>query len=177
LLRFAQHKLCKPVTQITLTDIDANLVLAFLDYLEVERKNSIRSRNAWLAAILSFFHYAALQEPSFLSTIQRIFAIPMKRFEKPMAEFLNLTEIEIILDAPDANAWSGRRDRTLFLTLYNTGARVSEIIRIKCMDIESDQCHAVCLHGIGRKQKGCAFVETNKSHYPSMASADRTTTA
>jgi integrase/recombinase XerD len=153
LLRFAEHKLCKPITQIALTDIDVNMVLAFLDYLEVERKNSIRSRNARLAAIRSFFHYAALQEPSFLSTIQKIFAIPMKRFEKPMAEFLNLTEIEVILEAPDPNAWSGRRDRTLLLTMYNTGARVSEIVRIKCMDIENEQCRAVCLHGKGRKQR------------------------
>jgi site-specific recombinase XerD len=151
LLRFAEHKLCKPITQITLTDFDATLVLAFLDYLEIERKNSIRSRNARLAAVRSFLHYAGLQEPSALSTIQKVFAIPMKRFERPMIDFLQLKEIEMIMEAPGSNTWSGRRDRTLFATLYNTGARVSEIVRIKCMDIEDEQCNALSLRGKGRK--------------------------
>jgi integrase/recombinase XerD len=153
LLRFAEYKLCKSITQITLTDLDATLVLAFLDHLEIERKNSIRSRNARLAAIRSFLHYAGIQEPSALSTIQKVFAIPMKRFEQPMTDFLHLNEMEIIMEAPDSNTWSGRRDRALLTTLYNTGARVSEIIKIKCMDIEDELCRAVLLHGKGRKQR------------------------
>ena len=153
LLHFAEYKLCKPITQITLTELDAPLVLAFLDYLEGERKNSVRSRNARLAAVRSFLHYAGLQEPSALSTIQKVFAIPMKRFKRPMLDFLHLKEIEMIMQAPDSNTWSGRRDRTLLATLYNTGARVSEIVRIKCMDIENEQCSALSLHGKGRKQR------------------------
>ena len=81
LLRFAERKLCKPVTRLALADLDAALVLSFPNHLEVERNNSVRSRNARLAAIRSFLHYAVLQEPCALSTIQTVFAIPMKRFE------------------------------------------------------------------------------------------------
>lgn len=153
LLRFAEHRLGKPVTQIVLTDLDATLVLSFLEHLEVERNNSIRSRNARLAAIKSFLHYAGLQEPNALSMIQKVFAFPMKRFEHPVLDFLSLKEVEMIIAAPDKNTWSGRRDRALFATLYNTGARVSEIIRINCMDIENDQCRELILHGKGRKQR------------------------
>ena len=137
LLRYTEQKLCKPVTQITLTDLDAALVLSFLNHLEVDRSNSVRSRNARLAAIRSFLHYAALQEPSALSTIQKVFAIPMKRFERPLVDFLHLNEIEMIMDAPESDTWSGRRDRTLLATLYNTGARVSEIVRINSFSFHS----------------------------------------
>lgn len=153
LLRFAEHTLCKPVAQIALTDLDAPLVLSFLNHLEVERNNSARSRNARLAAIKSFLHYAGLQEPIALSTIQKVFAIPMKRFEQPMLDFLSLKEVEMIMEAPEPNTWSGRRDRTLLATLYNTGARVSEIVRINCMDIGNEQCSELTLHGKGRKQR------------------------
>jgi len=127
--------------------------LSFLDHLEVERNNSTRSRNARLAAIKSFLHYAGLQEPIALSTIQKVFAIPMKRFEQPMLDFLSLKEVEMIMEAPEPNTWSGRRDRTLLATLYNTGARVSEIVQINCMDIGNEQCSEVTLHGKGRKQR------------------------
>jgi integrase/recombinase XerD len=153
LLRFSEHTLRKPVPQIALTDLDAAMVLSFLDYLELERNNSIRSRNARLAAIKSFLHYAGLQEPSALSTIQKVLAIPMKRFEQPSLDFLSLKEIEEIMDSPDPKTWSGRRDRTLLATLYNTGARVSEIVRINRIDIGDDQCRELTLHGKGRKQR------------------------
>ena len=153
LLQYAEYKLSKPVTEISLTDLDAELVLSFLDHLESERNNSIRSRNARLAAIRSFLHYAGLQEPSVLSTIQKVFAIPMKRYERSMVDFLLVKEIEMIMEAPESNTWSGRRDRTLFATLYNTGARVSEIVRINCMDVGGEQCSELTLHGKGRKQR------------------------
>jgi site-specific recombinase XerD len=122
LLRFAEKKLGKPSVKLVLSDINVTLVLAFLDYLESERKNNTRSRNARLAAIRSFLHYAVLQDPTALSVIQKVFAIPMKRFEQPMITFLHLKEIETLIDAPDSNTWSGRRDRALLATLYNTGA-------------------------------------------------------
>jgi integrase/recombinase XerD len=153
LLRFAEQKLGKRVMELALTDLDVTLVLTFLNYLEAERHNNIRSRNARLAAIRSFLHYAGLQEPSALSTIQRVLAIPMKRFEQPAINFLNLEEVETIIEAPDPNTWSGRRDRTLLATLYNTGARVSEMVTIKCTDIEDAQCTALHLHGKGRKER------------------------
>lgn len=153
LLRFGEHELRKPATQIALTDLDATMVLSFLDYLEIERNNSIRSRNARLAAIKSFLHYAGLQEPNALSTIQKVVAIPMKRFEQPSLGFLSLKEIEEIMDTPSPKSWSGRRDRTLLATLYNTGARVSEIVRINRIDIGDNQCRELTLHGKGRKQR------------------------
>lgn len=153
LLQYAEQNLCKPVTQISLTDLDVELVLSFLNHLEVKRNNSIRSRNARLAAIRSFLHYAGLQEPSALSTIQKVFAIPMKRFERSVVDFLFLNEMEMIIDATESNTWSGRRDKALFATLYNTGARVSEIVRINCMDIGNEQCSELTLHGKGRKQR------------------------
>jgi len=153
LFRFAERELGKSVEKLDLSDLDGTLVIAFLDYLEAKRQNNIRSRNARLAAIRSFLHYAVLQEPNALETIQKVFAIPMKRFERPMINFLHLKEIEKIIDAPDSNTWSGRRDKIMIMTLYNTGARVSEIINIKCADIENGQCTALHLHGKGRKQR------------------------
>jgi site-specific recombinase XerD len=152
-IQFAHHNLNKPVAKLALTDIDALLVLAFLDYLEVKRNNKVRSRNARLAALRSFMHYAGLQEPCALSAVQKISAIPMKRFERPMIGYLHRDEIAAIIKTPNPNTWNGRRDRTLFATLYNTGARVSEIVNVKCADIENAQCSTLHLHGKGRKQR------------------------
>ena len=90
LLRFGETELRKPATQIALTDLNATMVLAFLDYLEIKRNNSIRSRNARLAAIKSFLNYAGLQEPNALSIIQKVLAIPMKRFDQPSLDFLSV---------------------------------------------------------------------------------------
>lgn len=151
--RFIEHKLGKQVSKLTLMDLDAGIVLDFLNYLEIERKNNVRSRNARLAAIRSFLHYAGLKEPSALATIQRVLAVPMKRFDHPVINFLSLKEVESIMEAPDVKTWSGRRDRTLLATLYNTGARVSEIVNIKCSDIDGVQCTALNLRGKGRKER------------------------
>ena len=153
LLRFTEQNLGKRVMKLDLTDLDANLVLRFLDYLEIERNNTIRSRNVRLAAIRSFLHYAGLQEPNALSTIQRVLAIPMKRFEHPTINYLSLEEVESIIEAPNPNTWSGRRDRTLLAVIYNTGARVSEIVTAKRIDVENTQCTALRLHGKGRKER------------------------
>ena len=153
LIGFAEQNLGKHVAKLTLTDLNVTLVLAFLDYLEVERHNCIRSRNIRLAAIRSFLHYAGLQEPAALSTIQRVLAVPMKRFERPAMSFLTSKEIEAVLESPNPTTWSGRRDRALLITLYNTGARVSEIVNIKCIDIEGELCKGLHLHGKGRKER------------------------
>jgi integrase/recombinase XerD len=153
LLRFAEQRIGKRVINLELTDVDATLILGFLDHLEAERNCTVRSRNARLAAIRSFLHYAALQEPSVLPTIQRILAIPMKRFEHPSVTFLTLDEVETIIEAPDPDSWSGRRDRSLLTALYNTGARVSEIITARRVDLETAGCAALRLHGKGRKER------------------------
>lgn len=153
LLRFTEQRLGKRVINLELTDLDATLVLGFLDHLEAERNCTARSRNARLAAIRSFLHYTSLQEPSVLPSVQRVLAIPMKRFQHPAVTFLTLQEVETIIEAPDPNTWSGRRDRSLLTALYNTGARVSEIITARRIDLESAGCSALRLHGKGRKER------------------------
>ncbi|MDR1462587.1 MAG: site-specific integrase [Azoarcus sp.] len=153
LLLYAEGRLCKPPTQMTLGDFDAELILGFLSNLEIERHNTVRSRNARLAAIRAFARYVALQCPPALFLVQRILAIPMKRFDKPLLGFLTRDEVLALLAAPDTGTWYGRRDRILLTLLYNTGARVSELIGIRVRDLALDAIPSVCLHGKGRKQR------------------------
>lgn len=153
LLQFAERQLHKPPARLELTDLDASFVLAFLNHLERERKNSIRSRNARLAAIRSFLHYAALKEPTALPSIQSVLAIPLKRFERPMIGFLSQAEIAAVLNAPDGASWCGQRDRVMLATLYNTGARVSELIGMRVGDVVLERSASVRLHGKGRKER------------------------
>lgn len=153
LLGYAESKLGKQPAKLTLSDFDATLVLNFLAHLETKRHNSIRSRNARLAAVLAFARYVALQCPPALQIVQQIRAIPMKRFERPMLGFLSRTEVLALLAAPDASTWYGRRDRVLLALLYNTGARVSELINVRVADVTLDVTPMLRLHGKGRKQR------------------------
>ncbi|WP_295454034.1 site-specific integrase [uncultured Thiodictyon sp.] len=153
LLRFAETQCGKSIGELALADLDAELVLAFLEDLETRRHNTARTRNTRLAAIHAFAHYAGLQEPAALPGIQRILAIPAKRFDRPMVGFLSRTEIEAILQAPDGRTWSGQRDRALLTTMYNTGARVSELVAVRRVDLECERCQALHLHGKGRKER------------------------
>jgi site-specific recombinase XerD len=136
-----------------MADLDALLVLDFLDHLEKQRNNSARSRNLRLTAIRSFMKFASQRDPTSLPIAQRILAIPAKRFERPMVGFLSREEMNAILNAPDSTSWSGRRDRALFATLYNTGARVSEIVRLQRRDLALQRSPFVHLHGKGRKER------------------------
>lgn len=153
LLLFAQRRIGKAPTTVVLTDLDAPLVLAFLDHLEAERGNGARTRNARLTAIRSFLRYAAHHDLSALPTIQRTLAIPVKRFDRPMLGFLSRDDMHAVLDATDAQSWVGQRDRALLTTMYNTGARVSEIIGVRIGDLVLDGAPCVHLHGKGRKQR------------------------
>ena len=153
LLRFSEKQLGKPAVDLHLVDIDASLVLAFLNHLESQRHNCVRSRNARLAAIRSFLHYAALQKPETLASIQKVLALPLKRFDRSMVRYLTLVEMQAILNATDRSTWSGRRDYVLLATLYNSGARVSEIIALRRVDFESTHSQAIYLHGKGRKER------------------------
>jgi integrase/recombinase XerD len=128
-------------------------VLDFLDHLETARGNSVRTRNARLAAIHSFMHYAALRDPTCLPITARVLAIPAKRFDRPMLGYLSREQIAAILAAPDRSTWSGRRDAVLFATAYNTGARVSELTHLQVRDVLLDRHGAVHLRGKGRKQR------------------------
>lgn len=153
LLQFASAQIKRPPTQLTLSDIDAPLVLSFLEDLEKGRSNSARTRNARLAAVRSLVKYIALREPTYLPNVERILAIPMKRFDRPALTFLSREEIEAITEAPDTSTWSGHRDQVMFVTLYNTGARVSELVGLKVEDVCINGGGFVRLHGKGRKER------------------------
>jgi site-specific recombinase XerD len=153
LLQFAERHTGKSPTSLKLVDLDADLVLAFLDHLERDRKNGARSRNARLAALRSFLKYAAHHDLSALGVIEQALAVPMKRFDRPMLGFLTRKEIQAILDAPDTGTWAEQRDHALFTMLYNTGARVSEIIDLRVKSLILDTAPAVHLMGKGRKQR------------------------
>jgi integrase/recombinase XerD len=153
LLRYLAMRRRKAPTSFTLGDLDATVIVDFLAHLEKERGNCVRSRNARLAAIRSFIHYASMREPSFLPAAQRVLAIPMKRFDRPLLGFLTREETEAILSAPDRQTWSGRRDHVLLTTMYNTGARVSEISALHIGDLSLDHRRSVRIQGKGRKER------------------------
>jgi len=138
---------------LTLADLDATFILGFLDRLEKERGNSVRTRNVRLAAIRSFLHYAALRDPSSLPIVERVLAIPMKRFDRPLLGFLSREEMNAVLAAPDRSTWSGHRDQAMLATLYNTGARVSEITAVRIVDAQLDRQLSLRIQGKGRKER------------------------
>jgi integrase/recombinase XerD len=153
LLAFAEQRLHKRPAKVTLEDLNATFILEFLEYLEKRRQNSIRTRNARFAAIRAFLHYAAAKEPAALAITQSVLAIPLKRFERPLVGFFSREQIQAILDAPDPDTWSGRRDRVMFSTLYNTGARVSELTHLRIADVSLESSPAVRILGKGRKER------------------------
>jgi len=153
LLLFAKARTGKSPTKLTLADLDAALILAFLDHLERERKSSVRSRNARLSAIRAFLKYAAHEDLTALAVIERCLAIPQKRHDKAVLGFLSRPEMEAIIAAPDGRTWAGRRDQALFSLLYNTGARVSEAIDLKVSDVILDIAPVAHLQGKGRKRR------------------------
>jgi site-specific recombinase XerD len=125
LLSFAEAKIGKAPIALALVDVDTRLILSFLDHLEKERRNSVRSRNARLAALRSFLKYAAHHDLTALPVIEQALAIPMKRFDRRVLGFLSRQEIQTILEAPDPRTWAGQRDRALFSLMYNTGGRMA----------------------------------------------------
>jgi integrase/recombinase XerD len=151
LLLYAQQRLRKAPSDLTMPDLDTPLLGAFLDHLEQERDNSARSRNVRLAAIHSFFRYVALHEPQHSALAQRVLAIPSKRHVRHPIEFLTQVEVEALLAAPDPNSWMGRRDRALLLLAVQTGLRAAELLGLRCQDIVLGRgAHVRCL-GKGRK--------------------------
>jgi len=152
-LDFAEARLSKSPTAMVLADITPELIIAFLDHLEHQRHNSVRSRNARLAALRSFLKFAAHRDVASLQVIERALGVPVKRFERPMFGYLSREEMLAVIGSPD-DSWLSQRDHVLLLLMYNTGARVSEIIGIKVSDVVLDE-HAACVHlrGKGRKQR------------------------
>jgi integrase/recombinase XerD len=151
LLRFLAERHQKTIDQLTFHEFTADDVLAFLDHLEKVRGNIVRSRNARLAAIRAFAHFAlAYSGPAFAVASQRILAIPCKRTTKPVLGFMSREEVTAVLAAIDTSTSFGRRDHLLFSLLYQTGARVSEAAKLCPADVRD---RFVRLHGKGRKER------------------------
>ena len=161
LLHFAQQRLHKPPTQIAFEEMDAPLIAAFLDDLEKSRGISARSRNLRLTAIRSFFHYAAYEEPSRISQIQRVLAIPGKRHTRALVHFLDRPEIDALLAAPCQETWFGRRDHALLLVAVQTGLRLSELTGLLRDDVAlGTGPHVRCI-GKGRKERCTPLAKTS----------------
>jgi integrase/recombinase XerD len=153
LLLFAQRQLRKAPSALSLSDLQAPFIGAFLDDLESRRGNTARSRNLRLTAIRSFFRFAAYEEPAHAALIQRVLAIPNKRYEKKLVGFLTRPEITALLDAPDLSHWAGRRDRALLLLAVQTGLRVSELTALRREDLVLGTGAHVRCQGKGRKER------------------------
>jgi site-specific recombinase XerD len=160
LLRYAQQQLGRPPSALDLADIGTDLVGGFLDHLEVNRNNSITTRNARLAAIHSLFNYAALHCPEHALLIQRVLAIPQKRADSTDVCFLSRAETDALLAVPDQSTPLGRRDHLLLLVATQTGLRVSELTSLTCGDAEfGTGAHLRCT-GKGRKQRCTPLTRT-----------------
>ena len=153
LLGFVHARTGKLPSQLDWDDLDATMISAFLNYLESERHNSTRTRNVRLTAIRSLFSYAALRHPEHALLIQRVLAIPPKRFDKRIVTFLNAAEVDALVAAPDQSRWEGRRDRALMLLAIQTGLRVSELTSLNCNDVTLGTGANVRCEGKGRKQR------------------------
>ena len=153
LLVFSQQRTGKPPSKLEFADLDAPLIGAFLEHLEAQRGNSTRTRNARLAAIHSLFRYAALRHPEDAAVIQRVLAMPPKRFDCSVVTYLTEEEIDALLDATDQGTWTGRRDRAMLTLACQTGLRASELTVLTMGDVHlGTGPHVSCL-GKGRKQR------------------------
>ena len=155
LLCYAADTVRKPVDNLAVEDMAEKVVLGFLDYVQERRSCSPRTRNARLAAIHSLFAYIAREQPELLAQCQKIRAIPLKRTEHKSVDYLEENEMQAILDSININSRTAIRDRALFLLLYNTGARVSEIVELKLCDLRLVGTPQVELVGKGRKHRAC----------------------
>jgi len=164
LFRYAKEMKNKEPASLALTDINADFILKFLDYLEIKRGNCQRTRNLRLAAIRSFMNYISYQVPDSLFVISQVIAIPLKKFDRPSLEFLTRDEVEAIIEAQDKLTFSGHRDFVMFMTMYNTGARVSEIISLKVSDINLEDKAYIIINGKGRKQRAVPLWNSTKHH-------------
>lgn len=153
LLGFAEKHLGTAPSQLAIADLDAPMIGAFLDHLETERGNSVRTRNARLAAVHSLFRYAALRHPEDAGVIQRVLAIPPKQFNQTIVTYLTEPEIAAFVAAPDQRTWTGRRDHALLVTALQTGLRATELTSLTTANVHLGAgAHISCL-GKGRKQR------------------------
>ena len=150
--RFADEKLRLPAHGLAIDDLSARFLADFLDHLEVTRHNSVRSRNVRLAAVRAFLKFAARRDPANLGVIENALAAPMKRFERKMIGFLPREQMLAVIDVA-TDTWVGQRDRLMLTLMFNTGARVSEIIGVCVADVVLGPSNSIRLHGKGRKRR------------------------
>jgi integrase/recombinase XerD len=160
LLRFVERQIGKAPAALEIEHLDAKLVGAFLDHLERDRHNSVRTRNARLAAIHSLFQFAALRHPEHAALIERVLAIPPKRFERNTVSFLTNEEVEALLTAPNQRSFLGRRDHALLLVAIQTGLRVSELTDLSCHDVVLGTGAHIRCSGKGRKERATPLTAT-----------------
>jgi site-specific recombinase XerD len=155
LLRFLSVQRKKPVTGLDLTDLDPPGIIAFLSYLEQERKNGVPTRNVRLSAIHAFFRFVASRNPEHLDLAQRVLGIPFKRARQRAIDYLEYEEIDTILKAINRATLQGSRDYALLATMFNTGARVQEVADLRACDLQLTKPFQVRLFGKGRKERYC----------------------
>lgn len=160
LVSFVHQRTGKLPGELDWDDLDATTIAAFLRHIEHDRNNGIRTRNLRLTAIRSLFRYAALRHPEHALLIQRVLAIPPKRFDKRVVSFLTPAEATALIDAPDRSRWEGRRDRAMVALAIQTGLRVSELTSLNVGDITlGSHAHLTC-NGKGRKQRSVPISAT-----------------
>jgi site-specific recombinase XerD len=152
-LKFVQQRVHTPPSRLIFEEIEAPLIVAFLDDLEKQHGVSVRSRNLRLTALHSFFRYAAFEAPAHSAQIQRVLAIPSKRFTRTLVQFLTRAEVDALLAAPDQRTWSGRRDHAFLLVAVQTGLRVSEMTGLTREDLVLGAGAHVRVIGKGRKER------------------------
>ncbi len=155
LLRFLAARRGRSVVDLDFDDLATDDLLAFLDHLEVDRCNDAATRNARLAAVHAFARYAAAGHPEHIELCQQLLAVPFKRARVRLVEYLEADEVRALLEAPDRTSLDGRRDHALLLTLFNTGARVQEILDLRPCDLQLVRPLQVLLRGKGRKERLC----------------------
>jgi site-specific recombinase XerD len=163
LLGFAHRETGTTPSQLDWDDLDTTMISSFLNHLQSERCNSIRTRNVRLTAIRSLFSYAALRHPEHALVIQRVLAIPPKRFDKRIVTFLTAPEVDALIAAPDPSRWEGRRDRALMSLAIQTGLRVSELTGLNCGDVTLGAGANVACEGKGRKQRAVPLTSPVKA--------------
>jgi len=154
-LRFVAEKRKRSVSQLDLDDLGPSEVLAFLEHLETHRHNLAATRNVRLAAIHAFFRYGATADPTRVEHCQRVLAIPFKRTGSRPIEYFEYDEIQAVLASVDRTTADGRRDYALLATMFNTGARVQEIVTLCVRDLQLEVLPQARLYGKGRKERWC----------------------
>jgi len=162
-LKFVEKRLHKPPARLSFEEIDAPLIVAFLDDLEKRKRVSVRSRNLRLTAIHSFFRYAAFEAPEHCAQVQRVLAIPSKRFTRTLVPFLTRPEVDALLAAPDLRTWSGRRDHAFILVAVQTGLRLSEMTGLKREDLILGAGAHLRVIGKGRKERCTPLAKSTRA--------------